>query len=98
LIVQRKGDPRKSTLEACGLVDGQPTGKHFQIRIYDEIVVQNSVTTPEMIQKTTEAFRLSDNLGAEGGTLHIVGTKYHFNDTYSEIERQGIARPRVHAC
>ena len=56
IIVRRKSNPNEATVEAWGLVDGQPTSKHFQILLYDDIVVQASVTTPEMIDKTRTAF------------------------------------------
>jgi hypothetical protein len=79
--VKRQSNSKESTVEAHGLVDGQPTGKHFKIRCYDDVVVPSSVTSPDMIQKTTEAWELSDNLGALGGTFRIAGTRYHFNDT-----------------
>jgi phage terminase large subunit-like protein len=96
IIVKRKNNPKESTVEGWGLVDGQPTGKHFKIRNYDDIVVPASVTTPEMIAKTTEAWQLSDNLGAEGGSFRVAGTRYHFNDTYGEMMRRDVAQARVY--
>jgi hypothetical protein len=41
-------------------VDGQPTGAHFQLRVYDDVVTLESVNTPEQVAKTT------DCLGAVG--------------------------------
>ena len=96
LIVKRKSNPKESTLEAWGLVDGQPTGKHFDILIYDDVVTRESVTTPEMVQKVTDAWALSLNLGARGGARRYIGTRYHFNDTYAEIMRREAAKPRIY--
>ena len=79
-MVKRKGNPKESTLEAWGLVDGQPTSAHFGLRVYDDVVAPESVTTPEQINKTTEAWELSDNLGTIGGRKWHVGTRYHFGD------------------
>lgn len=98
IVVRRKGNPKESTVEAWGLVDGMPTGKHFKRRIYDDVVVPASVTTPDMIAKTTEAWELSDNLGSEGGHWRIIGTRYHFNDTYGEMMRRKVAKPRIYPC
>jgi phage terminase large subunit-like protein len=98
IIVKRQGNPKESTVEAWGLVDGQPTSKHYKRRIYDDVVVPASVTTPEMMAKTTEAFELSDNLAAEGGAFRVVGTRYHFNDTYGEMVRRKIADVRTYPC
>lgn len=101
LVVKRKGNPKEATLEANGLVDGQPTGAHYLLRVYDDVVTVDSVTSPEMIHKTTEAWSLSDNLGArpEDGSLarswHI-GTRYHFGDTYSTMIEMGAVKPRIY--
>ena len=98
ITVRRKGNPKEATLECSGLVDGQPTGRHYRLRIYDDVVVPESVTSPEMIAKTTQAYELSDNLGTEGGQFRVIGTRYHFADTYGEMMKRGIAKPRIHAC
>lgn len=96
IIVRRKSNPGESTVEAWGLVDGQPTGKHFRLLIYDDVVTDKSVTTPEMIEKTTDALSLSYNLGANGGNVRFIGTRYHFNDTYKTVIDRGTAIPRVY--
>jgi predicted phage terminase large subunit-like protein len=95
LVVRRNGNPRESTIEAHGLVDGQPTGKHFSLLIYDDVVTQASVTSPEMMQKTTEMLELSYNLGTEGGRRRFIGTRYHSNDAYQTILQRGTAKLRM---
>jgi hypothetical protein len=47
----RQSNPKEATVEAHGLVDGQPTGAHFRLRIYDDVVTLESVTTPEQVKK-----------------------------------------------
>jgi len=96
IVVKRKGNPKEATVEAWGLVDGQPTSKHFALLVYDDVVTRESVTTPEMMAKTTAAFELSDNLGSRGGRMRFIGTRYHFNDTYKTIMDRGIAKPRLY--
>lgn len=96
LIVRRTSNPKEATLEAHGLVDGQPTSKHFPLLIYDDVVTRESVNTPEQIQKTTEAWELSDNLGTAGGRKWIIGTRYHYADTYAEIIKRGAATARIY--
>lgn len=96
ITVRRNGNPKEATVEAWGLVDGQPTGRHFKLRIYDDVVTRENVTTPEQIKKTTEAFELSDNLGSIGGFFRIIGTRYHLNDTYASILSRKIATPRIY--
>ena len=96
LMVKRKSNAKEKTVEAWGLVDGQPTGKHFSLLIYDDVVTRESVTTPDQMTKTTEAWELSTNLGAHGGARRFIGTRYHFNDTWGELIRRGSVKPRIH--
>ena len=97
IIVKRKTNPKEATVEAHGLVDGQPTGKHFSILVYDDVVTRESVTTPEQIAKTTSALELSYNLGSNhGGVKRFIGTRYHANDTYKVIMDRGTVKPRIY--
>lgn len=96
IIVKRKSNPKEATVEAWGVVDGQPTSKHYSLLVYDDIVTRESVTTPEMIEKTTDALALSYNLGAHGGKRRFIGTRYHFADTYKTIMERETVIPRIH--
>ena len=96
LVVKRKSNPRESTIEATGLVDGQPTGMHYVIRSYDDVVTLESARSAEMVKKTTQAWGLSLSLGSEGGFSRYAGTFYADGDTYSEIIERGGAVPRIH--
>ena len=98
MIVKRKSNPKESTIEAWGLVDGQPTSRHFDVMIYDDVVTLESVTTPEMINKTTKAWEISLNLLSERGVSRYVGTRYHFSDTYKTIIEREAAIPRIHTA
>ena len=98
LCVKRQGNPKEQTLEAWGIVQGQPTSKHFDLRIYDDLVTPESVTGPDMIKKTTDAFVLSENLGTRGGRARAIGTRYHHNDTYATLIDREVFKPRVHAA
>ena len=102
LIVRRKGNPKEATIEAHGLIEAMPTGKHFQVRLYDDIIDERNVTNPEMIQKAIKGWELSINLGSQtptkrygiGDIARYAGTKYHLNDPYAEIKRRGAAIER----
>jgi hypothetical protein len=100
LTVKRTTNPKEATLEAHGLVEGMPTGKHFELMIYDDVVVPASVTTPEQIAKTTQAWELSDNLGARGANgltrkWHI-GTRYSYADTYDVMIKRDVVKTRIY--
>ncbi len=96
ITVKRKGNPKEATVEASGVVDGQPTSKHFAILVYDDVVTRESVSTPEMMAKTTDALALSFNLGAHGGKRRFIGTRYHYNDSYRTVLERGTATPRIY--
>lgn len=96
LVVRRSGNPKESTLEAWGLVDGQPTAAHFKLRVYNDVVTDTSVGTPDQVEKTTAAWELSDNLGSVGGRKWHEGTRYSYADTYQAILERGALKARIY--
>jgi len=98
LAVKRKTNPKEQTVEAWGVIDAQPTGAHFTIRVYDDVVEQKAVQTVESMRRTTSAWELSENLGARGGVARYPGTRYHLLDTYGEMIRRGAVKVRKHAA
>lgn len=100
--VKRQNRAKEDTLTASGLVTGQKTGGHYTILIYDDVVTLDSVTSPEMIERTTTAYQMSLNTGANSPgkpvRIRIIGTRYHWADTYSEIIKSKAAKPRVYPC
>ena len=96
IIVKRSTNPKEATLEGHGLIDGQPTGKHFSILVYDDVVTRESVSSPEMIHKVTECLSLSLNLGTREGIQRYIGTRYHYNDTYATLMERKSVIPRIY--
>lgn len=94
IIVKRKGNPKEATVEAWGLVDNQPTGRHFDLMVYDDVVTRESVATTEMIKKTTKAWEDSLNLTTAGGRIRYIGTRWSFQDTYKTIIDRKAAKLR----
>ena len=97
IIVKRKTNPKEATVEAWGLVDGQPTSKHYKVLLYDDVVVRETVTTPEQIEKTMTALEQSYNLGVTpGGRKRMAGTRWHYNDPHRTVVQRGTFVPREH--
>jgi phage terminase large subunit-like protein len=96
LLCKRKGTYREMTYEACGITEGTPVGSHYTIRVYDDIVTWESTRTAELINKTRNGFELSHALGARGGTKRVIGTRYDYNDLYSEMLKTDHWIPRIY--
>jgi len=96
IILRRRSNPPEASIEAWGLVDGQPTSKHYRDLVYDDIVVEGSVTTPEMIEKTKKGLEQSYNLASERFTRRFYGTRWAFADAYNTIMERKTATPRIH--
>ena len=85
LILKRSNSSKECSLEAHGLVEGMPTGKHYTRRIYDDVVTLDLVSSPETMKKVETAFFMSENLGTDGGTRVVVGTPYHHEDLVAKL-------------
>jgi len=96
IVVKRKGNPKEATVEASGLVDGQPIGNHYRLRVYDDVVTDKSVSTPDQIQKTIDSYSLSQSLGVINGDEWMIGTRYGYADAYEWIIRRGALQPRIY--
>jgi hypothetical protein len=97
IVLKRQSNPKEATIEAWGLVEGQPTGAHFKLLVFDDLIEQRNVTNPEQITKATEAWELSDNLGIGDGTIkRYVGTRYLLGDTYETMIQRKVVKVRLH--
>jgi phage terminase large subunit-like protein len=96
LILRRKGAYNEATIEAWGLIDGMPISKHYSIRIYDDLVTDKSVLTPERIRRTKSAFQLSHALGSINDEVRVIGTTYHFRDLYEDLKKDPTWYKRIY--
>lgn len=97
ITVKRKSNPKEASVEAHGLIDAMPTGRHFALQIFNDVITEKNVTNPDQIRKSIERFELADNLGkSEGSRKWYEGTRYSFADAYGTMLENGIAIPRIY--
>lgn len=98
IIVKRKTNPNADTVSAWGMVDSQPTSKHFGIIVIDDAVTERSVTSEDTINKTLKAWENAQNLSSDGGYWRHIGTRYHYNDLWGTILERNAATPRIYTA
>lgn len=97
IVVKRKGNAKEATVEAHGLINALPTGRHFPLLVYDDAINERNVTNPEQIRKAMERIELSFPLGIGAETRKwFVGTRYHFGDAYGQLLEREIVKPRIY--
>jgi len=76
ILVKRKNDKKEKTVEAYGLMEGMPTGGHWDRMVYDDVETADLAKNPEQLGILIEMFEMSKNLGTDGGRKRIIGTYY----------------------
>ena len=86
IIVKRNNNTKEATIEASGLVDGQPVGAHYDGLIFDDIVTRKQAMNPNMVRLTVTSWENADNLGKPEGTWKwTAGTRWSHGDPYGQI-------------
>lgn len=101
LYVKRNGSYGEATVEAWGLIEKLPAGKHFSIRIYDDIVTETAISTAQQMEKVESQFALSQPLGARvknfnKGKRRVIGTRYGHKDLYGKLIDSRYWTPRIY--
>lgn len=98
IIVKRKGNRNTATVEAWGLVDGQPTSKRFDILHYDDVISRKEVSG-EMIEKATREFENSLALTASDPLQYrYLATIQEVGDTTMQLMSRNFGPIRKHAA
>lgn len=96
ITIKRRGSYNECSLEAWGVVENMPTGRHFTHLIFDDLVTVDSVTTLEQMDKVEEGFKTALNLVADEYMLIIIGTHYHYNDLYVKLRNSSGWNVRIY--
>lgn len=79
VTVFRSQNPKEPTLSWYGLLDALPTGSHFKLRIYDDVITERvtTMTDTDQIKRITTQWELSQNLGTlDSNRMQHAGTRY----------------------
>jgi len=85
IVKQRKKALKEPTIMTTG-VEAETTGGHYDLIILDDLVGLQNSQTPEQRNKAKRFRRSMINLlEPRGGLLIEIGTRWHLDDTFSEI-------------
>lgn len=95
IVVMRKGQYSESSIEAWGVLE-LPVGKHYTVKIYDDLVNADTVASSEQMIKLENSFKLSFGLDSEKCQYCVIGTIYHFADLNQKLSESGEWFTRKH--
>jgi len=85
IVRQRSKALKEPTIKTTGL-EAEQTGGHYDLIILDDLTGLQNSATPEQREKTKRFRRSMINLlNPNRGVLIEVGTRWHLDDTFSEI-------------
>ena len=80
IVFKRKSAARgESTIEAWGLTEGMPTGRHFERLVFDDIETEDIANSPKMLADVFSKFDMAGNLSTLKDTdvTRVIGTYYN---------------------
>lgn len=85
IIVKQRTKPLASATVVTTGVEAETTGGHYDMIILDDLIGLQNSQTPEQREKVKRFRRSMINLLDPGGMLIEIGTRWHLDDTFSEI-------------
>lgn len=65
------------TVEAYGLLEGMPTGGHWDRLVFDDVETEDLARSPDQMMNLIKAYDMAQNLGMPTGTIiRVIGTFY----------------------
>lgn len=95
ITVKRTSNLKEATVEAWGLVDGQPVSSRFKKLVYDDVIARDEVSSSEKVEDVTQEFENSLFLTAsDPPIIRYVATFQEVQDTTTQILERNIAKER----
>src|SRR3972149_5410434 len=80
IVFRRKAASRgESTVEAYGLTEGSPTGRHYERIIFDDIETEDIAGSPKMLEEVFSKFQMcvyNLGTGSDNDKRRVIGTYY----------------------
>jgi hypothetical protein len=80
IVFKRKSASRgESTIEAYGLTEGSPTGRHYERIIFDDIETEDIAGSPKMLEEVFSKFQMcvyNLGTGSDNDKRRVIGTYY----------------------
>jgi phage terminase large subunit-like protein len=91
IVAGRTKVAKEATITTVG-VGGQTVGRHYDVIFGDDLVDQSNSQTEHM-REATRIFYYKTLMPTlePGGELHLVGTRYHWQDLYGHLQRNEMA-------
>jgi predicted phage terminase large subunit-like protein len=86
--------PQEEMIEAWGM-GATITGRHYDVLVLDDIINEQSISTPEQMQKVRDYYSYLQAIKEPDGFELIVGTRYHYSDIYGVIIKEDFFGRRV---
>ncbi len=81
LVLKRESNRKEPNIGAYGLIEGMPTGLHFENMKYDDISTEDLCRSLDVMADVKQKFDSSRNLKTIVGSRHrVIGTYYHHSD------------------
>ena len=78
---------KEPTFRAASIEKSQ-VGPHYNVIIADDLVTKENSETPEGRKKISDYVKLLFSLLEPGGVIMFVGTSYHYEDVYAELQNK----------
>ena len=85
---------KEPTVSTSG-VETTRVSQHYDLILRDDLHSQQNIATPEQIEKVKQHVQLSLSLLEPEGQEITIGTRWHFNDVYSDILEKEEARKKT---
>lgn len=85
IVRQRTNRGLKEPTVATTGVEAEKTGGHYDVIVLDDLTGLTNSMTKEQREKTKRFRRSMVNLLDPGGIIYEIGTRWHLDDTFSEI-------------